>query len=274
LKLVNLGCGTHCHPDWINLDRIPTSPDVLYVDALEKLPFEESSVDALYSSHVVEHLSCDDARVLLKDVRRILRTDGLIRIVTPDLETIVLTYLAKLDDALEGKPDADYEYQWMLLELLDQSVRESRGGKMGRFLRNPELQIHDFIRSRVGQEAEECWDRGQPCPLLWDKLRSVHPRLLVQYVKNLMAKVLVRCVAGRDAAEAFETGLFRHSGEVHLWLYDRYSLRRLLADVGFVDIRVCRADESLIPGFNRFGLDIVCGAVRKPDSLFMEARKP
>jgi hypothetical protein len=44
--------------------------------------------------------------------------------------------------------------------------------------------------------------------------------------------------------------------------------------VGFIDVRVCRADDSRIPDFNSYGLDMIEGKIRKPDSLFMEAMKP
>jgi hypothetical protein len=53
-------------------------------------------------------------------------------------------------------------------------------------------------------------------------------------------------------------------------MYDRYSLSRALARVGFSDIRVCSAGSSLIPRFESYELDVVKGRVRKPDSLFME----
>ena len=68
---------------------------------------------------------------------------------------------------------------------------------------------------------------------------------------------------------------FRASGEVHRWMYDRWSLGRLLEECGFSDTRVCAASESRIPGFSAYLLD--CeedGSTRKPDSLFIEAQKP
>jgi hypothetical protein len=68
---------------------------------------------------------------------------------------------------------------------------------------------------------------------------------------------------------------FRESGEIHQWMYDRFSLSRLLRQAGFAEDRVCAAGQSGIPNFNSYGLDLTAdGAVRKPDSLFMEAAKP
>lgn len=68
--------------------------------------------------------------------------------------------------------------------------------------------------------------------------------------------------------------MFRQDGEIHRWMYDRFSLGRKLAEVGFVEIAPCRADQSAIERFAEFDLDTRDGRVRKPDSLFMEARKP
>ncbi|EKD59314.1 MAG: type 11 SAM-dependent methyltransferase [uncultured bacterium] len=57
-------------------------------------------------------------------------------------------------------------------------------------------------------------------------------------------------------------------------MYDRFSLERLMTDAGFMDPSVTTAFESRIPGFARYGLDVVDGVVRKPDSLVMEGGKP
>lgn len=48
----------------------------------------------------------------------------------------------------------------------------------------------------------------------------------------------------------------RLGGEVHIWIYDRCSIRVLLGKYGFADFKVCKADESRIPEFNSYGLDL------------------
>lgn len=89
-----------------------------------------------------------------------------------------------------------------------------------------------------------------------------------------MARRCVRWIMGPKAEAAFYEGLFRSQGEVHRWMYDRFSLRALCQTAGFVDFRVCQADESQIQGFADFELDTVKGQVRKPDSIFVECEKP
>jgi len=56
-------------------------------------------------------------------------------------------------------------------------------------------------------------------------------------------------------------------------MYDRFSLNRLLENTGFNEIKVCTANESHIPDFNIYQLDVVNGKVRKPESIFFEALK-
>ena len=64
------------------------------------------------------------------------------------------------------------------------------------------------------------------------------------------------------------------AGEVHQWMYDRYSLRELLLEAGLTSPRQVRADESQILDWSSFGLDAEPqGIAHKPDSLFMEAIK-
>jgi hypothetical protein len=88
-------------------------------------------------------------------------------------------------------------------------------------------------------------------------------------------ELLLKELLGEEDYQSLEIGRFRRSGEVHHWMYDRYSLQVLLESVGFEQVRVCQANESLIPNFTEYGLDVETdGRVRKPDSLFMEAIKP
>ena len=91
---------------------------------------------------------------------------------------------------------------------------------------------------------------------------------------KMLVGFLVCLLSGKSGHRAFKEGVFRNSGEVHRWLYDRFSLSRLLQQAGLIDIRSCTADESSIPDFATYNLDVLHGKIRKPDSLFMEAIKP
>lgn len=75
--------------------------------------------------------------------------------------------------------------------------------------------------------------------------------------------------------ETIFVGNTRRSGEMHRWMYDRFSLSALLADVGFVEIATFGADTSRIEGWAAFHLDTEPdGSPYKPASLYVEARRP
>jgi len=274
MKLLNFGCGATFHPAWVNIDLVSFSREVRAYDIRKNLPYPDAEFDACYSSHVVEHLKQDEAQKMLVECHRDLKQKGIIRIVVPDLESIVRDYLNALEQVDSGLKEVEPNYDWIMLEFYDQTVRSFGGGEMMRFLLNPDISNKDFIRPRIGAEAQNYWEVQPLQKSLWEKITSKQPYWFVQKLRIIITKFLVARIAGNEAMQAFEEGVFRNSGEIHRWMYDRYSLRRLLEQAGFIDVRICRADESRIPDFNSYNLDVVEGKVRKPVSLFMEGIKP
>ena len=276
MKRLNIGCGVVYHPDWINLDKIPQAPTIQPYDICNPLPFAEDSIDVCYSSHVLEHLTQEQAQAFIADCWRILKPNGIIRIVVPDLEAIVKAYLSCLESVATAKqpdPIALANYHWLMLELLDQINRRFPGGEMANFLGNPQLLNRDFIRDRIGQEAEGFWTAPKTNFSLQTRLKHKNWGWFLAKSRYLVAAWMVRLIAGKSGQRAFCEGVFRQSGEIHQWMYDRVSLAALLSKNRFQDIQICQAMDSQIRGFNDYQLDIINGKVRKPDSLFMEARK-
>ncbi len=58
-----------------------------------------------------------------------------------------------------------------------------------------------------------------------------------------------------------------------MWMYDRFSLSRLLKKVGFEDIKIKNPFESEIPNWSDYELDVEKGNVLDQTSLFIEAKK-
>ncbi len=152
---LNLGCGMTGLEGWINMDadplipfrfalrglqplirrgflpfspttfeyylRNPTPPDfMLWNFARKRLPFGDESVDAVFSSHALEHFPRFVGRQILGEVHRVLRPGGVVRIVVPDIQSLARRYLAGVDRGgvhtteAEGPPvtarDVNYEF--------------------------------------------------------------------------------------------------------------------------------------------------------------------
>lgn len=273
MRLINIGCGSIYHNAWVNLDVYPSSPGVRRWDIRNGIPFPEGQADAVYASHVMEHLSRFDAMSLAKECRRAIRSGGVIRLVVPDLEAIVSQYLRLLAAAEGMSAQVVADYDWILLELFDQMVRTESGGGMFRYLTSGKVINPAFVVARVGIEAERLMEGESTVGKHSMSSRAGWGYYWMRF-REKAAIQLCAFLLGRESKQAMQHALLRHSGQLHLWMYDRFSLHRFLQEAGFVDVRRCDATESRIPDFATYNLDTDGGRVRKPDSLFMEAVKP
>ena len=282
MKLVNLGCGQRYHKDWINIDFVSNSEDVIQHNLLDGIPINDNEVDLVYHSHVLEHFSKVQGAYFIKECYRVLKVNGIIRIAVPDLETIVKEYLNNLQLAIEGDVEAKHNYEWIKLELFDQMVRNESGGDMKNYLYQPIVKNESYVFKRIGSEGEIIRKSFlNKKVLVQDLKKNVKPKVSIlkfflRKVKSVITKVRVwgtKSSLTEQESKALKIGQFRLGGEIHQWMYDRYSLSELLKIVGFNDIKVCSAFESEIQNWESYQLDIINGEIRKPDSLFMEARK-
>ena len=89
---LHLACGTIVLRGWINLDKYPSSPEVVACDLTGKLPYDDNSVDEIFTSHFLEHLRLrTEAIPFLQECNRVLKPGGVLSIITPDFESIYKT---------------------------------------------------------------------------------------------------------------------------------------------------------------------------------------
>ena len=134
-RRLHLGCGSHAVSGWVNVDgswsariakhpwltralrMLPIAPagllqqtwsrEILVHDVRKRLPFADASFDAIYASHLLEHLYLKEAEGLLADGYRLLRPGGVIRLVVPDLRTIVSRYIADKEQIEQRREDLE-----------------------------------------------------------------------------------------------------------------------------------------------------------------------
>ena len=115
---LNLGCGTQVPDGWVNVDyalgaRLMKFPffkainskvrffnldwdeRIVLHDLTKRFPWADNTVDAIYSSHTLEHLSKEQGQYFLQECYRVLKSEGVVRIVVPDLKHFVEQYLHK-----------------------------------------------------------------------------------------------------------------------------------------------------------------------------------
>lgn len=114
---IQYGCGFSAPQEWTNFDVSPTlriqkvpllgsmlvpsakrfPANVRYGNIVNGLPgVAANSADAVYCSHVLEHLSLEDCRTALRNTFSILKPGGKFRLVVPDLEILSEGYLERL----------------------------------------------------------------------------------------------------------------------------------------------------------------------------------
>jgi len=91
MKKIHLGCGEIYLDDWINIDFESEKADLKH-DLTKPLPFENNTIDFIYSEHLIEHLTVQDGLALMKECRRILKPEGVIRIATPNVDYLLFRY--------------------------------------------------------------------------------------------------------------------------------------------------------------------------------------
>jgi SAM-dependent methyltransferase len=278
MKCLNLGCGNRFHPDWENVDFISVSPRVRVHDLRKGIPYADETFEVVYHSHVLEHFPKHLALAFLSECYRVLKPEGVIRVAVPDLEQIARLYLEALKKAEQGLPGWRENYDWMLLEMYDQTVREQLGGACFDYYRQKPFPNWDFVFRRVGAEAHAAMTAAMaesPEHLnAYGRLRNKWDYIFHNLGKVLQNK-LAKIVLSREDYESLQVGRFRKQGEVHLWMYDAYSLARLLQECGFSNPLRRTAAESHIPHWEKYCLDSESdGSIYKPDSLYMEASKP
>lgn len=158
MRILNLGCGTKVSSatevlniDWSQFLRLrksrflrPFAPlivgrnrraalyalgdNILAHDLSKGIPFLSGSVDAVYHSHLLEHIDRDKVPLFLAEIRRVLKSNGIHRIVIPDFEHVCRSYVAHIQLA-EHEVDARLEHEQYISAILEQSVRRESSGK-------------------------------------------------------------------------------------------------------------------------------------------------
>lgn len=272
MRYLNLGCGAYysTSSEWTNVDFVSYNKHVIAHNLLQGIPFDDNSFDFVYHSHVLEHFSKEDGETFVKECHRVLKPGAVIRIAIPDLERLVRDYLKTLEAGIQEPNNAllRANYNWMVLELFDQTIRNYRAGEIGKYLHQDEVINESFVYNRVGEEGRAF--RNEYLAAKKAVIQKKQSSFLSKIKQSL--KATTYNLLGINS-NALEIGNFRLNGEIHQWMYDRYSLSYLLEKVGFEQVVIRDAFTSSVSNWADYNIDGKNNITRKPDSLFIEAKK-
>ena len=100
--------------------------------------------------------------------------------------------LTLVEESLQGDAEAQKQYEWILLELFDQMVRNVSGGEMLKYLKQDPVPAASFALERMGSEVS--------------KIMGSNQNSKIKHIKRSEAKMVLKPEG---------IGRFRLSGEIH-----------------------------------------------------------
>jgi predicted SAM-dependent methyltransferase len=112
---LHLGCGERYIEGYVHIDAIKF-PHVDHVYAVDSLPFiQDNTVDVIYNCHILEHFHRCDVERVLREWKRVLKPNGILRISVPDMMGLCEHYVKhrNLEDVVYSIfGGADYMYNF------------------------------------------------------------------------------------------------------------------------------------------------------------------
>ena len=230
IKLVNIACGDVYikNNNWVNLDIISNNKYVTKINLLNKLPFLDNSVDAIYCSHFLEHIPIDKVSNFLHECFRILKKGGVLRLVLPDFESLSKEYLkqVKLKNKVKSKI--------VLLTIIDQCVRKKPGGLLNEFYK-------DLLTKKKVKKSEIKYLTFLNGVDFETKSKNKSKRTFNSYIQKIYSLIkIIFLNIWLKFIMMFLPKTFKEQnislariGELHHWIWDYYSLSDYLVKAGF-----------------------------------------
>jgi predicted SAM-dependent methyltransferase len=245
LNYVNLGCGTRAHSAWINIDFSIYSRLQKYrnfAKAARKLN--------LISDRRWERLNRMDPDIICWDLRKGIPLED---------NSCQVVYHSHFIEHLPR--ETAYSF-------LEENYRVLMpGGILRVTIPNLKLIIQDYeyaIKTiKDDMDDHQAWE-------LYDKsLYMLFDQMVRdQATGQRQQKGFVRFIEGLFRSDAKKTG------ELHYWMYDEYSLNRMLLKIGFKEIKKQLYNTSSIDKWQKYCLDQDSNDTEYiPGTLYLESRK-
>jgi len=216
MNFLNLGCGGRFHPAWTNVDFV-YAWGVIAHDLTQGISFADS-FDVVYHSHLLEHFPKTAAESFFEGVLPRLRPK-----VSWELWFQIWSRLPNLfNSTWTSQLFPGGQLRVDCTEMYDQTVRTQSGGEA--------ICLKHLVNEKIYYRALRHWrktwlqlgvntNNNQSAPV------PNQPNLIEADTTPLSIELLIKNLLDKEYSAL--VGRFRQSGEVHQWMYDRYSLALL-----------------------------------------------
>ncbi len=113
---LNIGAGPFGEDGWVNIDTFKHTKISFTYDCRKKIPFKTATVHKIRCEHFLEHMDkIYETPIFLAECKRVLKNDGILRIIVPDIEKYIKAY---------------YENNWKIVGLDIDSMPEWQGAEV------------------------------------------------------------------------------------------------------------------------------------------------
>lgn len=149
---LDIGCGSNKREGYEGVDLVALDGVDHVFDLCKDFPFADNSVEAISTSHFLEHLKDMDSIHVLRESFRVLQPGGEIEIVVP--------YFSKILQMFLDCEDFEQKWQWHHATIFGNQVHEGEFHKSG----FDEDKLHFFLYSLgfTAIQIEEVWTHQQP----------------------------------------------------------------------------------------------------------------
>ena len=153
---LEIGGGKKPRAGYLTCD-IRDLPHIDYVCAADALPFEDNTVDEVYSRHVVEHFTLKELLKVLEEWNRVLKIGGEIYIICPNLLWHLRQVLEGSHESFYTKPSGQNARYWGFGSLFGWQQDEFGVHKFGYYF---EL-LRDILEAMGFEQVEDLTNSGK-----------------------------------------------------------------------------------------------------------------
>lgn len=92
IDYLNVGCGSTNYENFVNLDYHWQPHVHICWDITKGIPLESNTIKGVFVEHCLEHITFSQCQEALFELYRILKPDGIIRVIVPDAELFLDLY--------------------------------------------------------------------------------------------------------------------------------------------------------------------------------------